>query len=237
MINPKKHKLWIGFWAAAICVLVFPINNFPLRTATLLLLALIYLRLVFLLRKNRTAFITTIIISVLAITFLIFPGNQPNQQELREAYLSSLRSYEGTRYVWGGENKLGIDCSGLVRASLIKANLKEGILSLNPELLRQSFSLWWHDCSAKSLSEGYRNQTKRIFSTSSLNTLTNTQIEPGDLAVTTSGVHVLAYLGNNDWIEADPDLKRVVIVRVPTDGNPWFQEPVHIMRWAELEPR
>ncbi|MBI3986575.1 MAG: C40 family peptidase [Lentisphaerae bacterium] len=31
-----------------------------------------------------------------------------------------LRRYEGTLYVWGGENRRGIDCSGLVRKKVIR---------------------------------------------------------------------------------------------------------------------
>ena len=37
-------------------------------------------------------------------------------------------------YYWGGENKIGIDCSGLIRKSLIVANYKRGLLTLHGEV-------------------------------------------------------------------------------------------------------
>ncbi|MFN2599036.1 MAG: NlpC/P60 family protein, partial [Pyrinomonadaceae bacterium] len=51
---------------------------------------------------------------------------------MRRAYIASLESYEGTRYVWGGENSRGIDCSGLVRRGLINADFHEGVVTANP---------------------------------------------------------------------------------------------------------
>ena len=50
-------------------------------------------------------------------------------------------------------------------------------------------------------------------------------------AVTASGVHVLAYLGNGKWIEADPTASTVIEVRVPERSNAWFNMPVKIVRW------
>jgi hypothetical protein len=55
------------------------------------------------------------------------------------------------------------------------------------------------------------------------------------LGVTISGVHVMAYLGNRQWIEADPDIGKVVIVQVPERTNPWFQETFKLLRWRELD--
>lgn len=60
---------------------------------------------------------------------------------------------------------------------------------------------------------------------------------PGDMAVTSSGVHVLAYLGERTWIEADPNElqgNRVIRVKTPT-RNAWFNMPVHIMRWRQFD--
>jgi len=176
-------------------------------------------------------------LGILIAGILVSPGRNADTQQLCNVYLRSLQTYEGTRYIWGGENTLGIDCSGLVRAGLIKANVEQGLLTLNPELVRFGLSLWWHDCSAKALGEEYRGLTRRITSSPSINLLGNSKTQPGDIAVTTSGVHVLAFLGNDEWIEADPDLKKVVVVKAPSKENPWFDEPVQIMRWTELETK
>ncbi len=61
------------------------------------------------------------------------------------------------------------------------------------------------------------------------------QLAPGDIAVTPDGVHVLAYLGDGEWMEADPGLGKVIRARVPADDNPWFKAPVQVLRWRELE--
>jgi hypothetical protein len=55
----------------------------------------------------------------------------------------------------------------------------------------------------------------------SINALDHEKIMPGDLAVTQNGVHVLAYLGERSWIEADPACKKVIIENVPS-GNTGF---------------
>jgi hypothetical protein len=125
----------------------------------------------------------------------------------------------------------------LVRAGLIKASIKQGVLTVNPSLVRFSLSLWWHDSTAKALGEEYRAQTKHILIATSINSLGPNETLSGDIAVTVSGVHVLAFLGNEEWIEADPSIGKVVIVKVPAIKNPWFQEPVHIMRWTILEEK
>jgi len=57
----------------------------------------------------------------------------------------------------------------------------------------------------------------------------------GNIAVTASGVNVLAYLGGDAWIEADPHFGKVVTVSVPAEKNPWFQEPFMILVWRELD--
>ena len=62
------------------------------------------------------------------------------------------------------------------------------------------------------------------------------QLLPGDLAVTRGGAHVMAYLGDHLWIEADPVVGRVITVTAPSHDNPWFYADMRIMRWRSLAP-
>ena len=75
-----------------------------------------------------------------------------------------------------------------------------------------------------------------LFSVPNLNTLDDTRLRPGDIAVTEGGEHTLAYIGNHAWIEADPSAlvgDKVVIVIVPTH-NAWFDIPMRLLRWRQL---
>jgi hypothetical protein len=232
-----RRSLWIILAVLGVILFLYPINSLPLRLGLLGLTFGAYCSLIWSFRNRKPVSCGLMAIAFLIGAFMVCPGRNAAPEKLRNAYLNSLLSYEGTRFLWGGENKLGVDCSGLVRAGLIKATFQQGLRTLNPGLVRFSLSLWWHDCSAQALGEEYRGQTKRIATARSINSLEPEKIQPGDIAVTATGVHVLAFLGRNEWIEADPAFGKVVIVKVPADNNPWFQEPVHIMRWTELETK
>ncbi len=56
-------------------------------------------------------------------------------------------------------------------------------------------------------------------------------LEEGDLAVTDSGVHVLVYVGNGEWIEANPDDGRAVVNKAEGSSRAYFSTPVTILRW------
>lgn len=170
---------------------------------------------------------------LIAAGFLLLPGRPASTETLRQDYLDALRGYTSAVYVWGGETRAGIDCSGLVRRGLIDANLARGLRSANPALVRQGLSLWLNDCSAKALGEEYRGWTQAVLNTSSLNDADYDKLLPGDVAVTSNGVHTLAYLGDRTWIEADPGAWRVIQVTVPTP-NAWFSQPMRVVRWRQL---
>ncbi|HLP91406.1 MAG TPA: NlpC/P60 family protein [Nostocaceae cyanobacterium] len=166
---------------------------------------------------------------------IILPGHTPDTITLRNYYIAEMQAFTGTQYVWGGENRVGIDCSGLVRQALVNANFKYGLISLNPKLIREGFSIWWFDASAETLGAGYRNKTQRILAANSINELDHSQIKTGDIAVTQDGIHTLGYIGNNIWIEADPGEKKVITVKAPDQNNLWVRVPVYIVRWQQLK--
>jgi hypothetical protein len=165
---------------------------------------------------------------------LSLPGRKADDFSLRKRYVTELKKYEGTKYIWGGENRLGIDCSGLIRCAWIDSNLKEGVRTGNPALLRESIALWWFDSSARALRDEYRQKTKLLVNAPNLAGFDHSAILPGDFAVTSDGVHTLAYLGEGKWIEADPGVKKVIEIEA-TGGNGWMDVPVCIIRWQQLE--
>jgi hypothetical protein len=120
-----------------------------------------------------------------------------------------------------------------VREGLIQANLHHGIATGNPALIRRGLVMWWFDAGADALLREYWGDTARQFAAVSINELDHREILPGDMAATADGEHILAYLGEQRWIEADPDLHKVVIESVPTT-NAWFYVPIHILRWRQF---
>ena len=226
---------WLILWLLAICLFLYPINTLSIRIGLIGSLLGVLAGCFYFGRRHKVFSAALLTFTLFFAGFLICPGRTPDRKQLRETYVSCLRSYKGTKYIWGGENMFGIDCSGLIRAGLIKASFREGLRTLNPRLIRDSLSLWWHDASAQALGQEYRQQTQQLFTSSSINEMDQNRMTPGDIAVTASGVHVLAYLGDGEWIEADPQFGKVIIVQVPAEKNPWFQEPVKILRWRLLD--
>lgn len=51
----------------------------------------------------------------------------------------------------------------------------------------------------------------------------------------TNGTHIMAYLGNKQWIGADPGEGKVVRFLIPENGNFYFSVPMKIVRWTVLE--
>jgi hypothetical protein len=173
--------------------------------------------------------------TVLVFIFCLLPVRPVNADRLRGRYVAALRRYEGATYWWGVENRVGIDCSGLVRKGLVVADIEHGILTLNGGLVRRGLVLWWHDCSARAMRDEYREQTRLVFKADSINQLNHSKVLPGDIAVTSSGVHVLAYLGDRKWIQANPSAGEVITVESPNTETSYYNIDVHVMRWRQFE--
>jgi len=224
---------WAAIFAALLVALVYPIGVGVIRLFILVAVPVLWLSAIFLARQKKTIAGTIALAGLAVLAFAVIPGRRPDPETLRHAYIDELRSYEGSRYVWGGENRRGIDCSGLVRRALINAHMRLALCTLNPRAMRTAFDLWWHDCSARSLGEQYRRFTVPVFKTKSANTAAEPALQPGDIGVTLNGVHVLAYLGEREWIQAEPGLLKVVTLRTPSD-NGWMNQPLNIMRWTMM---
>jgi hypothetical protein len=216
---------------AALTIIVIPHSRTITRLYLVVSVPLMWAAAVVFLRKWKKAAWTVLFVGVAVFSALLLPGRDDDREMLKAIYLHSLTKYEGVPYVWGGENQLGIDCSGLVRRSLIDAYLQRGISTFNPRLVRAAFFLWWNDCTAESLMHGYRGLTKPVLAASSINAVDQSTVRSGDLAVTADGIHVVAYLGDNQWIQADSDVDKVIRVVTPT-SNRWFLRPVHVQRWT-----
>ena len=232
-----RRRDWVGLFFLLLLLVAFPIRTTTTRMACLILAALVWVLGVFVFRSVKPM----AAVFLAAVAFILFvrfaPGRPYDAAALRAAYLASLRSLTGTKYVWGGENALGIDCSGLVREGMIEATLRSGLLTMNPALLRQSYTIWRYDCSAAQLGDGYDGRTIPLQETPSLAELDYAAVDPGDIAVTDGGAHTLAYLGNRTWIEADPGdyAGKVIQITLPSSRNPWLFVPMRILRWRLLD--
>jgi hypothetical protein len=224
---------WLGLLVLVVLFSLYPVHSRligVILTGGIFVLSAGAVRRVW---RNRVWRGVILMAGIIAGFLILGPGRGYDVSRLRDRYIRVIQSYEGTRYVWGGENRIGIDCSGLVRRGLIEANVLEGLVTWNPGRIRAAWEIWGHDCSAKSLREGYRGWTEERFAAAGINGIRAEQMEAGDIAVTSDGVHVMVYIGNGEWMEADPGLGRVFRGRAPVE-NGWFEKPVQVLRWRQL---
>jgi hypothetical protein len=234
-----SRRLWL-FWIAGLVFLaafaVYPVSYRLTRAIGLALMFVIWSGLIALTWRRRALRFALLAITVSIAGFLVLPRRtHPDSALLRGDYVAALRRYEGVRYIWGGESRRGIDCSGLVRRGIIDSLACRGLRSFDPGCIRDALSLWWNDCTASALGELHRSLTVHVLDTPSINGLDHSQILPGDMAVTSSGIHIMAFVGDNSWIEADPEKGRVITISAPAEENPWFLTPMNIVRWSILQ--
>ncbi len=226
--------LWVAGVVLFVAIWLHPVSDERTRLAGAILFPSLWIYLIALLWNHRVAHYALLLFTASAAVFFVLPGKSHRDPALlRNDFVAGLRRYTGVRYYWGGESPKGIDCSGLMRRGMIDGLFLRGISSGDSGLVRYSLWLWWHDCTAADLGSG-RGDTTGRFTVRSINALDHSNVLPGDMAVTTSGVHVMAYLGNDAWIEADPTIGRVIVVNVPTNNNVWFTTPMNIVRWNIL---
>lgn len=225
----------LGAVAGLFIIPLNPVNSRLLNIALLLCLAGAWLGIVFFAWRWKAPRIGALVLPVLWGIPFVLPGAAINRDELRRDYVKRMMEREGTTYVWGGESPRGIDCSGLPRRALRDALLSYGVRHGSGRAFRAAAENWWFDASAKALGDGYRQYTVPAGIDGTIREMDYENLVPGDLAVTASGIHVLAYAGEGRWIQADPEIGAVATLEGRNSENVWFTEPVRIFRWKILE--
>ncbi|WDE96400.1 NlpC/P60 family protein [Lentisphaera profundi] len=229
----KKQVLIIGLLACSCTIFYFQAINSKFYNLAFIILSLnFYSYLTYLSKKVMKWALLCVLLTV--IIFTLSPAKKIDTAELKRTYLSKLPNYEGVSYVWGGENSLGIDCSGLARRAYRDALFTYTLKNLNSGALREFLANWWWDSSAEAMSQGYRDYLKPIGLDGTIKTLHYENLEPGDIAITADGVHMLVYLGEELWIQADPVAEKVIIRNGIEDKNSWFDDQVKIYRWSRI---
>jgi cell wall-associated NlpC family hydrolase len=224
----------LGAMAGIFMISLNPVNSKLLNLAFLGCVAGAWIGFAILTWNRKTLRVLTLVLALLAVTPLMLPAGNIDEAELRQDYVRRMGGFEGTKYFWGGESPRGIDCSGLPRRALRDALLAYGVRHLNGRAFRASVEQWWFDASAKALGEGFRDYTIPIGTTGIIREMSYEKLLPGDLAVTTCGVHVMAYAGDGRWIQADPGIGVVATLNGRMDENDWFNVPVTPHRWSVL---
>ena len=210
---------------ALLGLLLQPIHSRLIGLVSALLALLLAVWLVALVRRLLRWVVVGL---VLALVPFALPGS-PDEAEVHAGYLRILRSYAGTNYVWGGEGRLGIDCSGLPRCAMIGSLFSYGLRHLDGAALRRACDLWWNDASAREMLAGYGGRMTVLPEAYRINQLRD-DVQPGDLAVTAGGVHVMVYLDRTTVIQADPGRDLVVVDALPATDS-WYEQQVRLVRW------
>ncbi|MDH3973306.1 MAG: C40 family peptidase [Deltaproteobacteria bacterium] len=223
--------LFFLFW-------VQPINNAMLRLALIISGITFIVSSLLGVRKMKSLLCAFSVIIAVVFLFIANPtGSKIDEKDFRKNYVRNIKSYLDVKYVWGGETFQGIDCSGLPRKALIDTYREFGIFSFNGTALRESILHWWFDTSARAMRDGYRGNTIKKGEFDNILEIGNEIVLPGDIAVTSDGIHVLTYIGNGDWIHAEPGNQKVIIENVKNYSTPWFSAPIVLMSWKVLSTK
>jgi hypothetical protein len=233
-----SRKFWgrVVLYAGALAAFLMwqPLHSGSLRTGLLGAIGVLWLGALVLAWSRKGWRVALIGLPLLAGVPFVLPGRELDRGRLRDRYLESMRGFEGTRYIWGGEGRRGIDCSGLPRRALRDALLDQALRG-NGHAARLWLEQWWYDTSARAMGEGYRGFTRPTGIAGGLWQLDPAGIQPGDLAVTDDGRHVMIHLGGGEWIQSDPGPGKVITGRPEQIDNPWFRSVVSLHRWSVLD--
>ncbi len=194
--------------------------------------ALVLLSILLVPRAGRARFAGSGLLASAGLGALLFLDGRPvDAASFQRRFVENLEAQVGRSYYWGGESVSGVDCSGLPR----RAYRAAGWMSLNPALWREAIDNWLFDASASAMKVGYRGKTVPVgLAVAAIVEIDHSRLKPGDLAVTENGIHMLVYLGEHRWIQADPGKMEVIVEDSRETGNHWMQTPVEILRWRIL---
>ena len=226
--------LTLGAVGGVFALVLNPVNSTLLKLAFLGSCFLAWSGLLLIVWRWKPVRIALLVLPCLLAVPFCLPARAIEVDELREDFVDRMLDYEGARYYWGGENRKGIDCSGLPRRAYREALFWYGIRHLDGGALRTAVANWWFDASARAMAAEYRGDTVPLDLGGTISEMSYDGLLPGDLAITEGGAHMLAYVGGGRWIQADPGLGIVALEHGKNDPNGWFDVPVNLFRWADL---
>lgn len=235
MIRRLLRLALIGSLTGIIAMLCWPFHDGVFRYGLPLSLVACWVVTLFWAWPRKTARVLLMTLPVLVVLPFCLPDKPMDPEKLHARYVMALRRLEGVRYLWGGESRWGIDCSGLPRRALRDALWETGWETGNGAAFRDWAEQWWFDTSAMALGENYRGFTRPLGIAGKLEDLDTAFLSPGDLAVTDDGKHVMVFLEGDRWIQANPVVWKVAIGRAVPDENVWFNAGVAVHRWMVLE--
>ena len=237
MLNLLRRFIPLAVGAAGLVILLQrPVVTDTLRIAEILCLMVFVGGLLALAWRPAAARWSVIGVCLLLAAFLACPfGPRVSEDDERAAIAEAAVAYAGAPYVWGGEARNGIDCSGLVRRAYIDAAVSLGLHNFSPAHLRRAIRLWAHDTSARDFEGKPPVDGRVIVRLPSLRGATPATVLPGDCAIVGNGLHVLLYLGDNRWIQADPEAHEVIEIDAKTDKNMWLRGAATILRPGFLD--
>lgn len=223
---------WVIGFTGIVALTLWPYHDGALRYGLPMSIGCVWVSGLIHFWPHRAWRVGWVMLPMLAAVPFVLPGTPYNQDRFRARYLGEMEAMQGVRYLWGAESRKAVDCSGLPRCALRSALLAEGFGRANGRAFRAWAEQWWFDTSARAMGEGYRGFTRPVGIQGKLRTLDFSRLQPGDLAVTESGVHVMIYLGEGRWIQADPKPGKVVVSKPASDPCAWFDMNVSIHRWT-----
>lgn len=237
-MRPLRLPAWglaLLLTAGWLAMVVQPIHARITCVATLALAALAWVAWLRVPKARKPALVLGQVIILAGMLMMWLPGNPAsNRDALAARFVLRLDQTAGWRYQRAGENRLGVDCSGLVRHAWRIALWQEAWNQRHAGWAREAVHNWWFDAGARAMGEEYQGRTRKVMDAPSLDAARTGPLQPGDLAVTLQENHLLAHLGEGRWIQADPSARRVTILDPGQVERAWANIPMRIVRWREL---